>query len=425
MSGGGRSGGGSGSGGGGGEQEKPGSTRIIMIKTEGTQVSAGEVVCELDSSAFRDALLAQRIKHDQAKSWVVQAKSILEVNEISLKEYRDGIYPQDLMLIRQYLGTCRKEEDRARRNLAWSEPVYKKGFRTRAQYEADLLNMRRSQIALAEAVGMEERLLKYTGPKILKALEAKLEANRADALAQESAYQIESDRMKRLERMVAHCTLRAPHEGIVVYAAPPSGGWRPAVTLIQEGATVREGQAIFELPDANKMRVRAKINESKVGSVQVGQKASIRVDAFPNRPLSGTVTEVTAIPAPAAGPSSDIKVYYANVAIDSGGFEGLRPGLSAEVSLFVGGHHDATRVPLQSVRWVDRAPFAAVSTSPDHSSYRWQAIEVGLMNEAYAEILGGLKAGDKVVADPGSLPQPPPNTSPALRASAEAGPSRG
>jgi len=261
-----------------------------MIKPEGTQVSAGEVVCELDSAAFTDALLAQRIKYDQAKAWVTQARSILEVNEISLREYRDGIYPQDLMLIRHYLDACRKEEDRAQKNYAWSAPVFAKGFRTRAQYEADVLNLRRSEIALAEAMGMEERLVKYTGPKILKSLEAKLEANRADALAQEAAFQIESDRLKRLERTVANCTLRAPREGIVVYSLGPQEGFRPATTPIQEGATVREGQSIFELPDANNMRVRAKVNESKVGMVQVGQKASIRVDAFPAKPLIRTVT---------------------------------------------------------------------------------------------------------------------------------------
>ena len=78
----------------GGDQEKPGSTRIIMIKPEGTEVSAGEIVCELDSAAYRDEEIAQRIRYDQAKAWLVQARSILEVNAISLREYRDGIFKQ-------------------------------------------------------------------------------------------------------------------------------------------------------------------------------------------------------------------------------------------------------------------------------------------------------------------------------------------
>ncbi|WP_435006848.1 efflux RND transporter periplasmic adaptor subunit [Tundrisphaera lichenicola] len=388
-----------------------------MIKPEGTQVSAGQVVCELDSSAFRDELLSQRIKYDQAKAWVIQAKSILEVNEISLREYRDGIYPQDLMLVRQYLNTCKTEEERALRNLAWSKPVYDKGFRTRAQYDADVLNLTRARIALGEAERMEERLLKYTGPKIIKSLEAKLEANRADTLAQEAAFQLESDRLKRLERMVENCTLRAPHEGIVVYSLGEQGGFRPATTAIEEGATVREGQSIFELPDANKMRVKAKINESKVGSIQVGQKASIRIDAFPDKVLTGTVTEVTLIPAPANGPSSDIRIYFANVAIDSGGFAGLRPGLSAQVSFFVDSRSEATRLPLQAIRWVDRVPFAAIATAADGSSFRWQALKIGLMNPSYAEILEGVKAGERVIARPDDLPEPSIQPTTTLQAS--------
>ena len=405
--------------------EKAGSTRIIRILPEGTPVEEGDVVCELDAAAFEDALLAQRIKVDQAKAWVIQAKALLEVNDIALKEYRDGIYPQDLMLIRQYLATCRLEEDRAQKNLDWSKPVYTNGFRTRAQYEADVLNKRRSEIALAEAVRMEERLIKYTGPKILKSLQAKLEANRSDSLAQAGSYQLESDRLKRLERTVANCTLRAPHEGIVVYSVGATDMFRPTTTSIQEGATVREGQAIFELPDDNSMRVKAKVNESKVGLIRPGQKATIRIDAFPDKTLIGTVTEVTAIPAPANGPSSDIKIYFANVNIDSGGFDGLRPGLSAEVSFFVDAHMDSTRVPLQSIRWANGGTLAAIATAPDGSTYRWQPVEVGLMNETYAEILGGLKPGDRLVAHPELLPMPPASELPVVRASPESGRSDG
>jgi HlyD family secretion protein len=403
----------------GGVQEQAGSTRIIMIKPEGTPVSAGELVCELDSAAYQDEVIAQRIRYDQAKAWVIQARSILGVNDISLREYRDGIYLQDLQLIRQYISSCRTEEDRARRNLTWSKENYLKGFRAPAQYQADVLSLERAEIALGEAERMEKRLVEYTGPKLIKSLEAKLEANRADALAQEAAFQLESDRLKRLERTVENCTLRAPRDGIVVYSLPPSNGWRPPTAVIMEGATVREGQAIFDLPDAKKMRVRARVNESKVGSIRVGQKAAIRIDAFADRVLDGTVTEVTAIPAP-NGMGSDIRIYFANVAIDSGGFEGLRPGLSAEVSFFVDAHPETTRVPLQAVRWVENRPYAAVSTSPDRTSWRWQPLEIGLMNESYAEVLGGLKPGDKIVAHPQGLEAPLPPASPVVQAAGDA-----
>ena len=417
--GGGNRGGGGGGGGGGGNGEKPGSTRIIMIKTEGDSVEAGDVVCELDSAAFRDAVLAQQIKTDSARSAMIQAQSILEVNQIALREYRDGIYPQDLQLIRQYLSTCRAEKDRANRNLTWSQETLDKGFRAPQQHQADVLSLQRADIALVVAELMEFRLLNATGPKTIKALEAKLQANRADALALEAAYGTEADRLKRLSKMVENCTLRAPHAGTVVYSLPPSNGWRPATATIMEGATVREGQPIFELPDPSHMRLRAKINESKVGSIRPGQRASIRVDAFPDRTLLGTVGEVTLIPAPGSGPGSDIRIYFANINIDTGGFEGLKPGLSAEVTFLVDDRASITQVPIKAIRWVGDTAFAAVTTSPDRASYRWQPVELGLMNSTYAEIKRGLKVGDQIVAQPEALPAPklddPVATPPAIQ----------
>ena len=63
---------------------------------------------------------------------------------------------------------------------------------------------------------------------------------------------------------------------------------------------------------------------------------------------------------------------------------------------------------------------AAVSTSADKTTWRWQAVEIGLMNEVFAEVLKGLKPGDKVVARPYDLTAPTPETLPALQASGPA-----
>jgi multidrug resistance efflux pump len=389
--------------------EKPGSTRILTILPEGTRVKAGEIVCELDSSAFRDELRAQRIRYIQANAYVEQAKVLLEVSEITLREYRDGIYPQDQALIRQNITTCRTEYERAVRNYAWSEKTTQKGYRSPSQLKADRLALQQATIALAEAEGMSERLEKFTAPKILKELAAKVEAIRADKFAQKQAFEVESDRLKKLETTVENCTMPAPRDGIVVYANQ-SNGWGQIETQIDEGVTVREGQAIFHVPDPLHMQVRAKINESKVAEVAPGLPALIRVDAFPEQPLRGTLTEITPIPTP-GNRMSDIRVYTAVVKIDTGGFDGLRPGLSAEVTILVNGKQQVTRVPLQAIRWVGTQAFAAVETTPVANSqagpsWRWSPIAIGMSDTGYAEVIQGLKPGDRVVANPGTLPLP-------------------
>ena len=67
---------------------------------------------------------------------------------------------------------------------------------------------------------------------------------------------------------------------------------------IAEGVTVRQDQPIINLPDPLHMRVKARINESKLSFIQTGQSARIVIDAFRERPLKGRVSEVTAINTP-------------------------------------------------------------------------------------------------------------------------------
>jgi multidrug resistance efflux pump len=394
--------------------ERPGSTRIMSILAEGTWVKTGDVVCELDAADFRDELRLQTIRCLQAQSWVEQAKSLLEVSEITLQEYRDGIYPQDAQLIRQYIATCRIEAERTTRAYVWSKETAEKGYRSSAQVKADELAMNQARIALGEAEGMEVRLETHTAKKLRKSLEAKIAAIRADKLAQEASFELESDRKKKLEQMVAYCTIRAPGDGIVVHANIPDRGGQ-IQSPITEGATVRQGQPIFYLPDPNHMQVKAKVNESKVALIQSGQRARVVIDAFPDRPLRGIVTEITPIPAPASAASSDVRVYYAVVKLDDGGFAELRPGLSAEVTFLIDSKPSVTRVPLQAVLWANEKSYVAVvSNSPQKPesakkgpSWRWQAVVLGkASNPKYVEVVSGVKPGEKVIAHPETLPPP-------------------
>ena len=110
----------------------------------------------------------------------------------------------------------------------------------------------------------------------------------------------------------------------------------------------------------------------------------ISVDAFPDRPLRGTVGEVTAINTPLN--ASDVRVYYANVEIDQG-FDDLRPGLSAEVTFNIDSRPDVTRVPLESVRWVGDKAYVALydrasAEAGDQQAWRWRPIELGLSDIA-------------------------------------------
>jgi multidrug resistance efflux pump len=382
--------------------ERPGATRIIRILDEGTHVEEGEVVCWLDDSAFRDELDAQMIRWAQAKSWVEQAEKILEVSNIALREYRDGVYSQDVRLVTDYIEVCKIQEKQAQDDFAWSNEMLKRNLYSEAQVKRSEYALEQARVAMREGREMEKRLIKFTGPKNIANLEAKIAAVQADLQAQRAAYEKEDQRKRRLEKAIANCQMRAPRAGSVVYYTA-SGGWGRTDQQIHEGITVRENQPIFSIPDPNRMRVRAKVNEAKVAYIESGLPVLIKLDAIPDCLLHGRVAEITVIPQPANGPFSDVKVYFANVEILDP-IAKMNSGMTAHVEILVGERKGVTRIPINAVRWFDDIAFTAVPAS--EGKHTWKPIVLGVMNDQFAEVRLGLKPGDRVIGDPSGLTPP-------------------
>ncbi len=386
---------------------------ILSIIPEGTPVKSGAIVCELDSSAFRQALEVQRFRYLRAKAWVEQAGYILEAGEIALREYHEGILPQDIQLVRHYIAICEINRDQAAQNLDWARAAVDKRLRTQGQVEADTARFELAEVALRDARAMLERLVRYTGKKVLTAHRAKVEAIRADKLSLQSSFRLEQERIERIEAMIAHCTMRAPHDGIVVYANRVNG-WGTVETRIHEGLRVYQSQPIFRLLDPRRMHIQARINESQVAHLRSGQPVLIQLDAFPRRVMKGSVAEIMPMPSFLKGPFSDVHTFLANVRIESGDFAVLRSGLTAELKFLVEKRRRVPRVPLEAIRWFGDRTFAArVLSTATGLQWLWRPIEVGASDTTFAEVVSGLAPGDQVVAHAADLPPngfAPPDT---------------
>ena len=239
-----------------------------------------------------------------------------------------------------------------RQRETWPGPgALAKGFRTEGQVTADAATLEQTEIALRDAEGMLEQLVKYTGRRIIKSRKARIQAIRADLLSLEASFRLERERLKRIETMIANCTLRAPRDGIIVHANPPYGSGT-SDTQIREGLIVHSSQPIFRLLDPHRIQVRAKINESQVARIQPGQPVLIHLEAFPDHRLLGSVAQIVPIPAVTNGLYSGVRSFFATVRIDSGGFDALTTGLTAELEFLVETRRHVTRLPLEAIRWV-------------------------------------------------------------------------
>ena len=331
----------------------------------------------------------------------------------SIDALGDGEAKQKLRKFEDDLQVAQKEEGQAKVTLQGTKRLFEKGFVTKIDMEKDEIAYENSRLKVQTAETARDLFLKYEFPKtseedLSKHAEAVRELTRArkaaiSKLAQAQAklksaqgqYNIQSRQKKEFYEQLDKCTIKAKKPGLVVY-----GGSREDMMFyggeerIREGATVRERQSIITIPDMTRMSVRVKIHESYIKKVKKGQKATITVDAFPDKVMDGEVTQVGVLPdSQNMWMNPDLKVYLTTVTIQ-GTNDWLKPGMSAKVEIFVSRLPEVVYVPVQAVSPAEgkQVCYLANGHKPEQ-----RVVEVGEFNDEFIEIKSGLKEGEKVL----------------------------
>jgi len=376
-----------------------GQTTIIMIVPEGKRVKKDELVCELDSASLKDQLTSQMITTKGAEAAYLNAKLTREVAEIAVREYVEGIFKQDWETVQGEIALAEADRKRAEDRLEWSNKMLAKGYVSKGQNISDSLTLDRAAFAFEQAQTKKNVLEKYTKDKTVKELKSEVEKARSDELAKQSTWELEKSKEEKLKRQITNCRIIAPGDGLVVYANDPNRFGGQQTPQIEEGATVRERQKIFSLPDISRMQVNTKVHESMIDRITPGLRARIKVDAFAEETLTGTVKDIAPLPDPSSFFSSDIKVYTTHVTIDKVP-SGIRPGMNAQVEILVTQLDDVLSVPVQAVLQFNNKDHIAVKAA---NGYDFRDVSLGISNDKLVEVKKGLKAGDLVALNPVSL----------------------
>lgn len=269
-----------------------------------------------------------------------------------------------------------------------------------------------------------------------------------------SIYEQELRKLEELAEDIRNCVIYAPNDGLVIYYVPETSRWGigSQQVVIQENEPVREGQRLMRIPDLKRMQVRVKVHESLVSRirgdvvrrtgfgerwvaalaalpndwskittlmlaprlreefadaeeevVRPGLRAQIRVADYP-RPIQGHVKAVAAVASSTDFMSSDVKVYQTIVSVDEE-VPHLRPGMSAEVTIFLdGARENVLRLPLHAVLEVAGQKFCYVKNEQTGEVEK-RIIRTGVSNNRWVEILpdSELKEGEIVVLNPRTL----------------------
>jgi HlyD family secretion protein len=374
--------------------EVQGGATILWLIKDGTQVKQGDELARLDSSLIEDKMSQQKITYEKAKATRIDAEKTYQAAKISVDEYIEGIFLQQLKNLKANATVAKENLESSRNLLGFTNKMVRQGYVTTLQRDAQAFAVERSKLDLDVAETAISVLEKFTKPKTLVGLESTRDSAEARQESERAACQLEEDRLKRLEIQLEKCTIRAPDEGMVVYANEQlQGRGSEKQAIVEEGAIIRERQSIVKLPDLSHMQVKCTVHESKVDFLQRGMRARIRIQ---DHEYQGVVTSIANQPEPTNWFSGNVKEYAAIVSIDSDP-HGLRPGMTAAVEILVADLPSRLSVPVQAVVEQNGKYFCWVHTS---AGPQRRPVVLGMSNNTRIEIKDGLSEGEDVLLNP-------------------------
>ncbi len=204
--------------------------------------------------------------------------------------------------------------------------------------------------------------------------------------------------VRKAETNLGYATITSPIDGVVLSKS------------VEEGQTVA---ASFNTPelftiaqDLTNMRVIADIDEADIGGVNEGQRVSFTVDAFPDDRFEGQVTQVRQ----QATTSSNVVTYEVVISAPNDDLK-LKPGLTANVTIYTMEKNDVLAVPSKALRFtpneallqkdqkIEDVEGDAKVWTLNGDTFKAHKVEIGTSNGMMTEITSGISEGDEVIID--------------------------
>lgn len=376
--------------------ETSGSSVILEVIDDGSLVKRDDVLCRLDSSEYEELVRQQLIKVDQARSEKQKAELDLGAAEIALIEYRDGSLSQLRQNFREQVFLYEADIARQKDRIAWSENMVHNGYLSEGKLILERENLKRSQINLKRVRGESANLEKFVAPIQLRRLEAAVEKAQEELSYQTLRVRRREEQLARFQNQVELCTIRAPHDGMVIYANDDDDD-EPIIP----GASVHRHMDLFYIPDLSQMEIHATIHETVVNRVETGMPVSIRITGLPKYRLEGHITYIGPLPITPRSwrASREIKNFLAKIKLHNVPPD-LLPGMTAQVDIITAHYPNALVIPSTAVT-IENGHEICYLPREDGLERREVAVTTG--TDALLQVTAGLEEGEEVVLDPSRL----------------------
>jgi len=203
--------------------------------------------------------------------------------------------------------------------------------------------------------------------------------------------QVEQARLaaEQAELQLEHARLVAPFGGIV------------SQVLVSESQMVSVGVPVVRLLDCRQFHVMVDVDESDIGQIAVGNRATLEAEAFPGLLIQGHVSMIGTSPVSQEGSASallggaGVTQYPVRVDVDQS-YARLRPGMTAQVVIEVARHENVLVVPNSAVERDKETGIMFVEKLVDGSPVPVEVI-LGIPGDGVSQVLAGLDEGDTII----------------------------
>ena len=218
------------------------------------------------------------------------------------------------------------------------------------------------------------------------------EQARLSYIKSQQSVTIQKENVKKAKTNLGYATITSPIDGIVLSKE------------VEEGQTVASSfntPTLFTIAqDLTDMRVIADVDEADIGEVKEGQRVSFNVDAYPTDTFEGLVTQVRQQPTT----ESNVVTYEVVISAPNEDLK-LKPGLTANVTIYTLEQKDVLAVPSKALRFT---PSEAMMNDDeqiidceskekvwirDGKQFKAIAVETGTTNGILTQIIRGASAG--------------------------------
>ena len=325
--------------------------RITGMVEHGTHVKEGDSIAQLDPASVLKYLVEQE---NLLKTEKANLNKLLVENEVKIKALE-----------------VRLEETQADHTLKKLE-LDKFEYESPRKKEIKQLEFQQAEINLERTMNtieLEKKICENS-LKIQRIKVAQIESNVKDA----------NSAIKKL-------TILSPIDGIFQLS-------RSQMTdqLYRLGDNTYQGAELALVPDLSKIRIRSTINETDIGKVKTGQRVIVRLEAYPDKPFTGKVSEIGKL-SYKKDQKSSVKIFDFSILLDNSD-PVLKPGMTVSCEVFYSELKDVFYVDNSCLKKVNDSYYLNMKVK---KSWVEQQVEIGPRNNNYTVVYGDFKEGTKLM----------------------------